>query len=258
MNDKELIESLVKEGVSNFISEYLPENECELEDCWNEFLEQFHENKCNGFYGYHKDGFPYMLCNDEVITSENIESAVDHYFNIFKKVITLDTIKQLNEKVSEVFNGINSDNISEEYLDDTEEINSNGIKITFDYDSEEKIVLSSHLLNRYGSEEKVVMLDVTCSDMHVKTSNMDNVIDNALHFNLECMANENVCPNTYNLNTIHIMLDHLNYENTIIESVSEEFNNTKNTMIFDLTKHKISQKVESFIKDSVDYYLRKF
>lgn len=258
MNEKELIERLVKEGVSNFISDYLPRDEFELEDCWNEFLEQFRENECNGFYGYNKDGFPCMFFNDEVITSKNVKSAVDHYFNIFKKIITMDIVKQLNEKVVKIFDGINHDNIREEYLDRTEEIESNDIKITFDYDSEEKIVLSSHLLNRYGYEETVIMLDVTCSDMHVKTSNMDQVIDNAVHLNLECMANETNCPNTYNLNTIHIMLDHLNYENTIVESISEEFNNTKNTMIFDLTKRKINKKFESFIKDSVDCYLRNF
>ena len=82
----------------------------------------------------------------------------------------------------------------------------NEITDSFDYDSEEKIVLSSHLLNRYGYEERVIMLDVTCSDKHVKTSDMDQVIDNAVHLNLECMANETNCPNTYNLNTIQLML----------------------------------------------------
>lgn len=254
MSEKELVESLVKEGVSNFISEYLPKSKSELEECWNEFLEQFHKNKCNGFYGYHKDNHPYMLYNDEVITLKNVDFAVDHYFNIFKKVVTLDIIKQLNGKVLEIFNGIDPDNISEEYLDNIEEIESNGVKITFNYDSEDKIVLSSHLLNKYGGVEKVIILDVTCSDTHVKTSDMDKVIDSTVHFNLECMANENICPNTYTLNTIHIMLDHLNYENTIVESVSKEFNST---MVFELTKHKITQKIESFINDSVNHYLRK-
>lgn len=255
MNEKQLIEALVKSGISEFISDYLPTSQDDLEDCWNDFLTEFRDNKCNGFYGYYKPNQNGLYFKEEALTLQNLDSAIDYYFNLFKKIVNFESVKQINEKVTSAFEGAEP---FEKFLSDEVQITFSNVTMKFSYEEEEKIPLltySNVFDSQIGVLKKISMLGVTCSDEHVKNSDLKNVLDNAIHYNLECIANENNCPSIYKMTDIHIVVDHLNYENTLIETVSEESNNKTDAKIYNLTQRCIKRKFENFL-NAVSVYCK--
>jgi len=235
----------IKENLFYFMRDYLPTDPEKVESCWDEFLDEL-EDSSDSYFTYKKlNDNRVLFGDDQELTINNKDEAIDYSVNLLEKMISIENLKKINDfivKASSKFIFINKSN----YLNSDVIIENKKYKLNFDFVEEGSI---PYVMND-GYNTTIIDCFVQKKESYIDS--LDQYINICVHYNLSRIQNEINCPQKYNINLIDIKLDFENYENTIIDFItndSEYLNKKINTKTITV----IEDKLKEVKKDICEY-----